>query len=153
MSKSQETWNKKENEKKRRKKKEDKEQKKEKRKANSTGGGLNNMFAYVDENGKLSSTPPDLTKRKQIKAEDIEISVPKRESIDKGDVIRKGVVSFYNESKGFGFITDSVTQEKIFTHVSGHIDHIKENDQVTFEIVRGQKGYNAIEVKLISADE
>ena len=79
MAKSQQTWNKKENEKKRQKKREDKEQKKIKRKANAVGSSFDDMIAYVDENGNLSSTPPDLTKREKIKAENIEIGVPKRE--------------------------------------------------------------------------
>jgi cold shock CspA family protein len=150
MAKSQQTWNKKEIEKKKQKKREDKEQKKEKRRVNSTGGGLDNMIAYVDENGNLSSTPPDPSKKIKIKAENIEIGVPRRESVEKSEVHRTGIVTFFNESKGFGFIKDTNTQESIFTHVNGHIDHIKENDHVSFQIVRGQKGLNAIDVKLVN---
>jgi cold shock CspA family protein len=149
MAKSQQTWNKKENEKKRQKKREDKELKKIKRKANSVGGDFDSMIAYVDENGNISSTPPDLTKRKKIIADNIEIGVPKRESVEQKDINRKGIVTFFNDSKGFGFIKDLDSQESIFIHINGLIDHIKENDKVTFQVVQGQKGLNAVEVKLL----
>ena len=80
MAKSQQTFNKSEKEKKRLKKREEKQKKREERKANSKKGeGFEEMFAYVDENGQISDTPPDLTKKKvEIKAENIEIGVPKR---------------------------------------------------------------------------
>ncbi len=64
------------------------------------------------------------------------------------DTIRKGKVSFFDHSKGFGFITDIETQEKHFVHVSGLIDEINENDKVTFELEKGQKGMNAVRVNL-----
>jgi cold shock CspA family protein len=140
MAKSQQTWNKKENEKKRQKKREDKELKKVKRKANAVGGDFDNMFAYVDENGNLSSTPPDPSKRKKIIADNIEIGVPKREAVEQKDINRKGIVTFFNDSKGFGFIRDTDSQESIFIHANGCIDHIKENDKVTFQVAQGQKG-------------
>jgi cold shock CspA family protein len=146
MAKSQETWNKKEKEKKRQKKQEIKAQKREERKANSKGGSLDNMIAYVDEYGNISSTPPDPTKKQRINAESIEIGVPRRKN-EEVDINRKGTVTFFNESKGFGFIKDSDSQESIFTHINGHIDMIKENDRVTFQVEQGQKGLNAVRVK------
>ena len=83
MARSQETFSKKEKEKKRLKKRQDKLAKREERKANSEGGGLENMMAYVDENGMITDTPPDPNaKKKVIKASSIEIGVPKREAID-----------------------------------------------------------------------
>ena len=148
MAKSQETFNKKEKEKKRQKKRLDKEQKKEERRANAGGKSFEDMLAYVDENGQISSTPPDPTKQKKIKVEDIELGVPKRESIDQGGT-RTGVVTFFNTSKGYGFIKDQVTQEGVFVHINGLVDSIKENDKVTFEVEMGQKGLNAIDVKLV----
>src|SRR3546814_14413552 len=79
MAKSQETVNKKEKEKKRLKKKQDKEQKREERKSTSSKGkSLEEMYAYVDENGDLTFTPPDPKKRKVINQEDIELGVSKR---------------------------------------------------------------------------
>ena len=59
----------------------------------------------------------------------------------------QGVVKFYNESKGFGFITSS-DGEEIFVHVTGLVDKINQNDQVSFEVVQGKKGPNAVNVKL-----
>ena len=65
------------------------------------------------------------------------------------DINRKGIVTFFNDSKGFGFIRDTDSQESIFIHANGLIDHIKENDKVTFQVVQGPKGLSAIEVKVI----
>ena len=146
MAKSQESINKKDKETKRFKKQKDKQQKSEERKKNSQGGGLENMLAYVDENGILTNTPPDPTKKKVIDANSIKIAVSKREEEDT-PAIRNGRVEFYNDSKGFGFIKELATQEKYFVHVNGLIDEIKENDLVTFELERGLKGMNAVRVK------
>ena len=149
MGKSQETWNKKETEKKKQKKRKDKEQKKEERKANAKdGSNLEDMLAYVDENGNISSTPPDPTKKQKIREEDIQIGVPKQETV-KLDIVRTGIVTFFNDSKGYGFIKDQETQESIFVHVNGLIDPIKENNKVNFEIEMGHKGPNAVKVKLV----
>ncbi|MBF8964119.1 cold shock domain-containing protein [Pontibacter sp. FD36] len=150
MGRSQETFSKKEKEKKRLKKRQDKEQKREERKANSDKGkDVEEMFAYVDEFGNITDTPPDPTKKKKdIKQEDIQIGVAKQAEIDPADLIRKGTVSFFNESKGYGFIQDHVTQERVFVHQNGLVNTIKENDRVTFEVEKGPKGLNAVNVKL-----
>ncbi len=149
MARAQETFGKKEREKKRLKKKEEKLKKKEERKSNSTGGGLENMLVYVDEYGQLTDTPPDPSKRIKIDAESIVIGVPKKEEQEAEDPIRKGKVSFFDSSKGFGFIIDSENQEKYFVHVSGVLETIEENDKVSFELERGQKGMNAVRVKKV----
>ncbi len=62
--------------------------------------------------------------------------------------MNQGKVKFFNEAKGFGFITDTNTNQEIFVHVSGVIDTIKEGDSVTFEVQDGKKGLNAVKVKL-----
>ena len=146
MGKSQETWNKKENEKKKQKKKKEKEARKEERKANAKDG---NSFeiAYVDEFGNFSSTPPDPTTRVKVKEEDIQISVP-RHIVSKEDLIRKGIVTFFNDSKGYGFIKDLETQESVFVHINNTTEPIKENNKVTFEVEMGPKGPNAVRVKI-----
>lgn len=150
MGKSQETFNKKEKEKKKLKKKQDKEQKKEERKANSDKGkSVDEMFAYVDDNGNISSTPPDPKNKRKFKTEDIQIGVSRQADIDPADLIRKGTITFFNDSKGYGFIKDHESQESIFVHVNGLEDPVKENDKVTFETEMGQKGINAVKVKLI----
>ena len=107
------------------------------------------MMAYVDENGMLTSTPQDPTKKKvMIDVSTIKIGVSKREEEDV-PAIRNGRVDFYNDSKGFGFIKEIGTQEKYFVHVKGLLDEIKENDMVTFELERGIKGLNAFNVKKV----
>ena len=147
MGRSQETFNKKENEKKKQKKRQDKEEKREERKANaSKGQDLNAMLAYVDEFGNFSSTPPDPKQKKVILAEDIQIGVPKQENIPV-ETTRSGIVSFFNESKGYGFIKDQQTQESIFVHLNGLVDAIKENNKVTFEVETTPKGPSAVNVK------
>ena len=62
--------------------------------------------------------------------------------------MQEGLVKFFNESKGFGFIKPE-TGEDIFVHVSGLIDEVRENDRVSFEVQDGRKGLNAINVKVI----
>lgn len=150
MGRSQETFNKKENEKKRQKKKQDKQYKKEERKANSDKGkGLDEMMAYVDEYGNISSTPPDPKKKNVIKTEDIQIGISRQGPIDPADLLRKGIVTFFNDSKGYGFIKDSESKDSIFVHANALEGPIKENDKVTFETERGPKGLNAVNVKVV----
>ena len=60
--------------------------------------------------------------------------------------MKTGVVKFFNEAKGFGFIKDESGQE-IFVHATGLEDKIKENDTVTFDVAEGKKGLNAVNVK------
>ncbi len=147
MGRSQETFGKKDKEQKRIKKRKDKALRKDERKSNSTDGSLDSMIAYVDENGKITDTPPDLTKKKKIKAENIEISVPKKEDIE--EPIRTGRVEFFNDDKGYGFIKDLDTQEKFFVHINGLLDKVVEGNKVNFELERGLKGMNAVRVKKI----
>src|ERR1700712_1570021 len=149
MSKSQETWNKKEREKKKQKSRQDKEEKKQERKDNAKEGkSFDDMLAYIDENGNISATPPDPRKKIKINVEDIEIGVPKQKPFDPADLIRKGTVTFFNEAKGYGFIKDQDSQESVFVHMNAFIDKIRENSRVTFEVEMGPKGANAINVRL-----
>jgi len=151
MAKSQQTYSKREKEKKRLKKREEKQKKKEARKLESKENGPGIQFAYVDHDGNLTDTPPDPSKKINIDASTIEIGVPKRDDsdIEEFDPVRNGKVSFFDTSKGFGFIIDTENQEKYFTHVSGLIDEIAENDKVSFELEKGMKGMNAVRVKKI----
>ena len=152
MGRSQQTFNKTEKEKKRLKKREDKRKKMEARKLEAKESGKKGIeFAYVDHFGNITDTPPDPTKKIKVKAKNIEIGIPKMDDSERQafDPIRKGKVAFFDSSKGYGFITDSENQEKYFCHVSGLIDEIIENDQVTFELEKGQKGMNAVRVKKV----
>jgi cold shock protein len=63
--------------------------------------------------------------------------------------MKNGTVKFFNESKGFGFITDTESNEEFFVHISGLIDEIREGDSVEFELKEGRKGMNAVDVKVI----
>ena len=63
--------------------------------------------------------------------------------------MNKGTVKFFNESKGFGFITEEGSEKEHFVHVSGLIDEIRENDEVEFDLQDGRKGLNAVNVKVI----
>ncbi len=145
-----ETWNKKEREKKKQANKKEKAEKKQERKDSSKGdNSLESMFAYLDENGNLSSKPPDPKKKIIINVEDIEIGVPKQGPINPDDLIRKGIVTFFNDAKGYGFIKDSETQESVFVHINSITEAIKENNKVTFEVEMGPKGANAVNVKLL----
>src|SRR5687768_11591527 len=102
MARSHESSNKKENEKKREKKKQEKEQRKEERKASGgKGKSLDDMLAYVDEYGNITSTPPDASRKIEISIEDIRIGTPKQEHIPE-EKERKGTVTFFNDSKGYG---------------------------------------------------
>jgi cold shock CspA family protein len=151
MAKSKETFGKKENDRKKQKRRKDKEEKREERKANAKKGkSLDEMLAYVDENGNISSTPPDPKKKKVFNQEDMQIGVPKLEDRPQEEVVRTGVITFFNESKGYGFIKDIRTQESIFIHVNGLAEAVKESDKVTFEVEMTFKGLNAIRVKKFS---
>jgi cold shock CspA family protein len=148
MSKSQETFNKKEREKKRQKKQQDKLEKMQDRKNNKEKKSLDDMMAYLDENGNLTSVPPDPKKKKIFRQEEMQISVPKQEERP-ADERRTGVVSFFNDQKGFGFINDSITKERVFVHVNELSVAIKENDKVTFEVQNSPKGPVALNVELV----
>ena len=142
-----ETFNKKEKEKRKQQKRKEKELKKAERKANAKSGqSLEEMIAYVDENGNISSTPPDPTKKKAIKESDIVLGSRNIEGAIKLS-IRKGRVSYYNHEKGYGFIKDIQSGESIFVHNSALTFPIKENDTVTFETENGFKGLNAVHIK------
>lgn len=148
MARAQESFNKKEVQNKKDKKRKEKEKKRLARKDTDKKSSLDDMIAYVDENGMLTSTPPDPTKKKVIKAENIVISIPKHDPNQVEDLVRKGTVTFFNDAKGFGFIKDSETRESVFVHINNVVDEIKENNVVTYEVEMGPKGPTAVKVKL-----
>ncbi len=61
----------------------------------------------------------------------------------------KGTVKFFNEAKGFGFITEEGVDKDHFVHISGLIDEIREGDEVEFDLQEGKKGLNAVNVKVL----
>jgi cold shock CspA family protein len=147
LARSTETFSKKEKEKARLKKSKDKKEKAEDRKANAgKGKSLEDMMAYTDEYGNITSTPPDPSRKIKINLEDIQVSVARQEDIPY-DTVRNGTVTFFNEAKGYGFIRDMQTQESIFVHINALTEPIKENNMVTFETEQSPKGLSAIKVK------
>jgi cold shock CspA family protein len=144
------SFSKKEREKNLQKKRREKAEKKEERKASSGKKSFEDMLAYVDEFGNITSTPPDPNKkREEVNAEEIELGVPKRADEGPEEKIRTGVVTFFNDSKGYGFIKDQSSQESIFVHANSLMHPIKQNDKVTFEIQGGRKGPEAVDVKIL----
>ncbi|WP_103068205.1 cold-shock protein [Aquimarina sediminis] len=61
----------------------------------------------------------------------------------------KGTVKFFNDAKGFGFITEEGSNKEYFVHISGLVDEIREGDEVEFDLKEGKKGLNAVNVKVI----
>jgi len=61
----------------------------------------------------------------------------------------KGTVKFFNDAKGFGFITEEGSDKEHFVHISGLVDEIREGDEVEFDLAEGKKGLNAVNVKLV----
>jgi cold shock CspA family protein len=139
------SFNKKELEKKKEQKRKEKQQRKEERKA-SGSRSFDDMIAYVDENGVITSTPPDPDKKKKVDLDDIAVSTPKKEEM--GEIALSGRVEYFNTEKGYGFIKNLSGMEKYFFHVSNAPANIAEGDMVTFELERGLKGMNAVKIVL-----
>ncbi len=145
MAKGKETFNKRDKEKRRLKEKQEKREKMEDRRANQEKGkSLDQMLAYVDENGDLTSVPPDPKKKLVFNVEDIEIGVTRIKESD--DPMKEGRVDHFDESKGFGFIIQSDNGFKVFFHISQTTYQVREGDIVNFEIEKGPKGWIAIGV-------
>jgi cold shock CspA family protein len=148
MGRSQETFGKKEVRTKKEKKRKEKEQKRAKRKSEGKKSSFDDMIAYVDEFGKITSTPPDPDRKTAVDVESIELNITKNNSENAPDFVRKGVVTFFNDSKGYGFIRDMESRQSVFVHANNLLEPIKENNVVSFEIGKGPKGLTALKVKL-----
>lgn len=146
MGRAKETYGKKETRDKKAKKRKEKENKKIKRKELGKQN-LDDMIAYVDENGMISATPPDLLKKEEVDAGSIEIGIPKKEL--RQDVkLYQGMVSKFDELKKYGFIVDKQTKDSIFVHMNDCLEPIKTGDKVEFNLEKGLKGFQAKNVKL-----
>ena len=145
------SFNKRELEKKKEQKRQEKLKRKEERKANAGSTSFEDMIAYVDENGVITSTPPDQANKQKVEIEDIIISTPKKEDIEEPAL--KGRVEFFNSDKGYGFIKHIGSTDKYFFHVSSAPSTITEGHIVTFELERGQKGMNAVNIVLADKED
>jgi cold shock CspA family protein len=135
---------KREKEKQRQKEKREKREKMEERRATQAKGkSLDEMMAYIDEDGNITSVPPDPSKKKVLNVEDIEIGVPKLPKSQ--DILREGRIDYFDGSKGFGFILQN-NGEKIFFHINQATYQVQEGDIVNYTVERGPKGWNAVGV-------
>ena len=149
MAKSKETFSKKEKEKKRFKQKQDKKIRTEERKANKRdGNSLEGMMAYLDENGNLTDSPPDPSKKKVFRQEDIPIAVTRQEDPTAGE-FKTGTIAFFNKAKGFGFINEQNSNERVFFHIKDMLDPLEESDKVRFLVERSLRGLSALQVSRI----
>ncbi|MCK3684243.1 cold shock domain-containing protein [Maribellus sp. YY47] len=144
MARSSISFNKKELEKKRAKKRKDKQLRKEERKASGGSGSLDDMIAYVDENGVITDTQPDPNKKK-VDATKIAVSTPKK--LEEEAVILKGRVEYFKKDKGYGFIKDAINTEKYFFHITDAYPDITEGNRVSFELIKGIRGTNAVKIE------
>jgi len=138
------TYNKKEREKKKAQRRKEKAMKREAKKDMETAGDLDSMMAYVDENGVIRDTPPDPSAKKEIKAKNIELGVPKREK-EEIDPILEGMINYFDDEKGYGFIKYS-EDENIFVHHSNITGDPVKGKKVKFEKEKGPKGWVAVRV-------
>jgi len=146
MGRAHETSGKKEIAKKKKERRREKAEKKELRQSNtSKGKSLEEMMAYVDEHGNLSSVPPDPRRKKEIKAEDISLEASGNNEQEPS--LREGTVTFFDTAKGFGFIKDSGSPNSYFVHSNDLSAPVRERDKVVFEVAKGQKGMKAIAVR------
>jgi cold shock CspA family protein len=152
MGRSQETFGKKEVRTKKEKKRKEKDLKRAKKKSEGKKNSFEDMIAYVDEFGVISATPPDPNKKSVVVAENISLEITKNNPENQADYIRKGVVTFFNDSKGYGFIRDLESRMSVFVHANNLLDPVKENNIVTFEIGKGPKGPSAMKVRLFKEE-
>jgi cold shock CspA family protein len=146
------SFNKRENEKKKQQKRAEKQKRKDERKT-SGKSSFDDMIAYVDENGMISDTPPDMQNVEAINQEEILISTPKKEAGEEEvAAVHQGHVEYFSKSKGYGFIKDRNTVDKYFFHISHASGAISEGSLVSFDLERGNKGLNAINVTQIERD-
>jgi cold shock CspA family protein len=146
MGRSQETFGKKEVRKKKEQKRKEKDQKRAIRKSEGKSS-FDQMIAYVDEFGVISSTPPDPDKKTIVVADSIDLNMTRNNAENPADFMHKGVVSFFNDSKGYGFIRDLESNKSIFVHANDLEEPVSENNVVIFEIAKGPKGPAAKNVK------
>ena len=152
------TYSKRDNEKKKQEKRVEKQKKKESRKLNDKPAGFDDMIAYVDENGRISSTPPsernnDIVSRPN-REHDRSNQNNDSEQRKNGNKLTelKGKVEYVNAEKGYGFIKETAQVDKYFFHVSGLLDAVQVGDAIVYDLERGKKGYSAVRIRKQVAD-
>lgn len=146
-----EFFSKRDREKKKQHTRKEKDEKMRQRKETSrNGNSLADMIAYVDENGNLTSVPQDPKRKRDFSIDEIEIGVTNGKDPNSNEAHEEGVVTFFNEEKGYGFIRDARTKQSVFVHVKQLLTPIQINDKVRFLITKGMKGPEATEVSMVS---
>ena len=140
------SFGKRENEKKKQAKRLEKQKRKEERQAGGTAS-MDDMIAYVDENGNITNTPPEERAKAEVNLEDIAIATPKKEEVEYEPL--KGRVEYFNADKGYGFIKDLESGEKYFFHISSAPQDIAEGNTVNFETERSARGMNAVRITVV----
>ncbi len=152
MAKPKETFGKKEQTKKKLQKRQEKEERKLERKSNSQKGKeLQEMFAYVDEHGNLSSRPALPGSKPAARAEGADHW--QYNSKDGDTAIRVGVLEYFDTAKGYGFIRDTASKERIFVHSTALLSPVELADRVSFVVQRSPRGLTATDVKLVKDTE
>ncbi|MGC4130408.1 MAG: cold shock domain-containing protein [Bergeyella sp.] len=138
------SFSKKENFKKKLQKQKEKAQRREERKSNNNKGKeLEDMFSYVDEFGRITSTPPE--KREEVSLDDIQLGAA---PIEEEETVKTGFVTFFSE-KGYGFITENGSSENVFFHTNNCAVAVKKGNKVSFEKEKTAKGFSAINIQLL----
>lgn len=138
------SFSKKENFKKKLQKQKEKAQRREERKSNNNKGkDLEELFSYVDEFGRITSTPPE--KREEISLDEIQLGAA---PMEQEDPVKTGFVTFFSE-KGYGFITENDTKENVFFHSNNCTAPIKKGNKVSFEKEKSAKGFSAVNIQII----
>ncbi|OJV15572.1 MAG: hypothetical protein BGO21_31830 [Dyadobacter sp. 50-39] len=131
----------------------DKAERAEMRRKNSDKGkSLEEMYMYVDEMGNLSSVPLNRSTIKPTKLEEIVFqTVPKSELAGDSELAREGQIQYFDQAKGFGFITDALTGQRIFVHSSELPRPVKEQERVSFLRGQNERGFFATNVTILAA--
>jgi cold shock CspA family protein len=152
MAKSKQTFQKTEKAKLKQKKREAKMEKRAERKSTSNKGkGFDSMIAYVDHNGHLSDTPPDVKDFVEMNVDDIQLGahVEGAQTSTRNRNERTGRIMQYKDDKGYGFIKDSETKEQYFFHFSNALTEFKNGDVVNFTLAKGPKGTVAVAISRV----
>ncbi|KQS93147.1 MULTISPECIES: cold-shock protein [Chryseobacterium] len=140
------SFSKKENFKKKQAKLKEKALRREDRKDNNDKGKtLDDMLMYVDENGQLTSVPPENREKIEISLDDIQLGAA---PIEEEELRKTGIVTFFSE-KGYGFITEDRSKENVFFHSNNATEILKKGNKVSYEKERSPKGFSAIDIKIV----
>lgn len=151
MARSQETFNKKNVRNKKEKKRKEKEKRKLEKREEDTKD-FDDMIAYVNEFGEISSTPFEDQKNapKDVNKDKFE---GKEDLVVEADDTNTGIIDYYNDDKGFGFIIEKGTKRKLFVHINDSKSKLKEGNKVKFTPLKEKKGWVAKEVEIVKEEK